>query len=65
MSQEQHVYLSYLVRLWSTRVDDQTVWRALLESAFTDQREGFASLDDLFDFLRQQTETYPEEGEER
>ena len=49
------MYQSYLLRLWSARVDDKTVWRATLESALTRQRQGFAGLDDLFDFLRQQT----------
>ena len=49
------MYQSYLLRLWSARVDGETVWRASLESALTPQRQGFASLDDLFDFLQQQT----------
>jgi len=55
MGQEQPIYLSYLLRLWSTSVDDETVWRASLESALTGQRQSFANLDDLFDFLRRET----------
>ena len=55
MSQEQPVYLSYLLRLWSMREDGDMVWRASLETALSGQRESFASLDDLFDFLRKQT----------
>jgi hypothetical protein len=49
-------YLSYLLRLW--RVDDEgaePVWRTSLESARTGERTVFARLDDLFDFLQEQT----------
>jgi hypothetical protein len=54
MAKEQADYLSYLLRLW--RVSEETaVWRASLESSHTGEREGFASLDDLLDFLRMQT----------
>jgi hypothetical protein len=35
------------------------VWRASLESPQTRERRGFVSLDDLFDFLRQQTGVRP------
>ena len=55
MSQEHPIYLSYLLRLWSESVHDETVWRASLESALAGQRQGFSSLDDLFGFLRQET----------
>ena len=65
MSQQQSVHLSYLLRLWAARADDETVWRASLESALTGQRHGFANLDDLFDFLRQRTEMSSEKGEDR
>lgn len=56
---EQPDYLSYLLRLWWAGGDDEApadgVWRASLESPQTGQQQGFASLDDLFDFLREQT----------
>jgi len=61
MAKEQSDYLSYLLRLW--RVDEessphrgaeQVVWRASLENPHTRQQQGFASLDELFDFLREQ-----------
>jgi hypothetical protein len=60
VAKEQSDYLSYLLRLW--RVDEesphggakQVVWRASLENPHTRQRQGFASLDELFDFLREQ-----------
>jgi hypothetical protein len=34
----------------------KAVWRAALESPHTSERKGFASLEELFDFLRTQTE---------
>jgi hypothetical protein len=51
-------YRSYLLRLW--REDGgqppwRQPWRASLESAVTGDCRGFASLDALFRFLRQQT----------
>jgi hypothetical protein len=49
-------YLSYLLRLWRVDGEDaEPVWRASLESARTGERMVFARLDDLFDFLREQT----------
>jgi hypothetical protein len=55
MAKEQPDYLAYLLRLWRVRSPEGTVWRAQLESALTRERKAFASLDDLFDFLRRQT----------
>jgi hypothetical protein len=65
MDKEKSDYLSYLLRLW--RVEnhgeapsaDKAVWRASLESAHTGERKTFASLDDLVDFLREQTGRSP------
>jgi hypothetical protein len=65
---EQPDYLSYLLRLWrvndggtSHREDGESehaggkaVWRASLESVRTGERRSFASLEELFDFLREQ-----------
>jgi hypothetical protein len=50
---EQPDYLSYLLRLWRES-EEKAVWRASLESPRTGECTGFASLDALFDFLRQQ-----------
>ena len=55
MAKEQPDYLSYLLRLWQVREKEKVVWRASLESAYTRERKGFTNLDDLFEFLRQQT----------
>ena len=60
---DQPDYLSYLLRLWweggEGEVSDAEgrVWRASLESPHTGERKGFASLEDVFDFLREQTRT--------
>jgi hypothetical protein len=48
-------YFSYLLRLWQTDDQGRPVWRASLESPGTGKRLGFADLDELFKFLRDQT----------
>jgi hypothetical protein len=54
-------YLSYLLRLWqvdSVRAGhglDSRAWRGSLESSLTGERLGFASLDELFEYLLFQT----------
>lgn len=66
--EQQRRYLAYLLRLWQANDDETalpkgeapgcwrgTEWRASLESPRTGERKGFASLDDLFAFLRRQT----------
>ena len=47
-------YVSYLLRLWRGS-GKKAVWRASLENVFTGERTGFASRDELFDFVRGQT----------
>jgi hypothetical protein len=61
-------YFSYLLRLWredddglpqqvngpTDQLESKPVWLASLESSLTGQRQGFASLDELFAFLRRQ-----------
>jgi hypothetical protein len=49
-------YLAYLLRLWRTRGDRADGWRASLTYPGSGERHGFASLDDLFLFLQQQTD---------
>jgi hypothetical protein len=53
-------YLSYLLRLWQESAGDlpggePPLWRASLEKAQSDMRQGFASLADLFAFLEKET----------
>ena len=61
VTKERPDYLSYLLRLWQVNDDEaphgegEVVWRASLESSHTGERKSFASLEDLFDFLREQT----------
>lgn len=70
VSGQQSGYLSYLLRLWQDNsgelvcsrdevslglTEDEVVWRASLESSLTGTKRGFASLDDLFSFLRRKT----------
>ena len=44
-------YRSYLLQLW--RVEDENgCWRARLENVETGERQGFASLEMLMEFLR-------------
>ncbi len=57
MSEKPRRYLSYLLRLWQIKSGGELVWRASLESPHTGERRGFASLEALFAFLRQQTST--------
>jgi hypothetical protein len=53
-------YMSYLLRLWQVDTEGViphaggTVWRASLESSLTGKRQGFTSLDELFEFLHRQ-----------
>ena len=48
-------YLTYLLRLWRMRGEGVAGWRASLAAPGSGERHGFASLDDLFLFLRRQT----------
>jgi hypothetical protein len=61
MMKKQPDYLSYLLRLWRVSGDEESLpplqkatWRVSLEDPHTRERQGFASLDELFEFLRNQ-----------
>ena len=67
MTKQQAGYLSYLLRLW--RVSDQqgpeasserVAWRASLEDPRTGELHKFASLEEVFDFLRAHMELKPQ-----
>ena len=51
-------YVSYMLRMWRDRGDEKAgasfegPWRASLQSPRTGEMVGFASLDDLLDYLR-------------
>ena len=54
MLNRRSIRLSFLLRLWQDNGEDKPVWRASLQSSLGGEREGFASLDELFTFLRRQ-----------
>jgi hypothetical protein len=58
-SKEQRDYASYLLRLWRVGAAEGHTWRASLKSAHDGEQVGFASLEDLFHFLRTQTGMMP------
>jgi hypothetical protein len=55
---EQKEYVSYMLRMWCDGGDaragpsTEAPWRASLQSPRSGEMVGFASLDDLFDFLQ-------------
>jgi hypothetical protein len=58
-SKEQRDYSSYLLRLWRVRDAEGPTWRASLKGVHDGEQVGFASLEDLFHFLRKETGTLP------
>ena len=48
-------YRTYVLRFWRMRGTGAAGWRASLASPDSGERHGFASLDDLLMFLRQET----------
>jgi hypothetical protein len=56
-------YLSYLLRLWQTNDGKKQIWRASLQSPNTQEQRGFASLEELMDYLETQMgHSGPDEG---
>jgi hypothetical protein len=47
-------YVSYLLRLWREKGGQTTWWRASLQDPHSGERVGFAHLDELVAFLREQ-----------
>jgi hypothetical protein len=52
---DQPDYRAFLVRLWRVSAGGATTWRASVECPHTGERLGFAGVQDLFDFLSEQT----------
>jgi hypothetical protein len=48
-------YQAYLVRLWQSNTAEGPVWRASVESPHTGERRAFASLEQLFAFVEDET----------
>jgi hypothetical protein len=53
-----------MLRLWQVRDNEEMIWRASLEDARTGARRGFASLEMLFAFLREQTRSATQNQEQ-
>jgi hypothetical protein len=56
MAEERRQYRAYLLRLWWASHNGQAGWRASLEEPHTGVRHGFATLDQLFAFLKEQAD---------
>ena len=52
----QRRYLSYLLRMWQTSDGKGALWRASLQSPGSGEQHGFASLEELTEFLKIQTD---------
>jgi hypothetical protein len=57
MRDRSDAYHSYMQRLWRTHCNGKWQWRASLESPHTGERQLFASLGQLFTFLRERCES--------
>ena len=56
-AKERRDRLSYLLRLWRVGDVEGPTWRASLKIVHNGEKVGFASLEDLFHFLRNETGT--------
>ena len=54
-TREHGQYLAYLVRLWQVNHEGEAAWYASIEDPHTGERRGFADLESLFAFLKEQT----------
>ncbi len=59
MNSSTRGYQAYLLRLWQSDTDEGPVWRASMESPQTSERQAFASLEQLFAFLEEETSRHP------
>ncbi len=57
MANEKRGYRAYLVRLWRVMSAGRSVWRASVEDPHTGERRGFADLDALVAFLKNETQS--------
>ena len=51
MADRRSGYLSYLLRLWQEKSQDELIWRASLEKPGSGERLGFKDLENLFLYL--------------
>ena len=64
MAGKQRGYRAYLLRMWQVMRAGHLVWLASLEDTRTGARLGFASLEQLIVFLREETSGAAPPGEE-
>ena len=64
MRNQEPLYRSYLLRLWTSVHNGEVIWRASLEDANTGERLGFATLERMFDFLRTQVAVSSERSDQ-
>ena len=53
MSDEIDGYWAYLLRLWRVQCQGEWKWRASIQGPHTGERQWFASLEQLFVYLRE------------
>jgi hypothetical protein len=56
MAPGKYRYMSYLLRLWFVRQNDNGIWRASLENPHDGTRSCFANMEALISFLYKQTQ---------
>jgi len=49
---ERRPHAVYILSLWEAQTEAGPVWRAWLQDSATGERQGFATLDELCDYLR-------------
>jgi hypothetical protein len=54
MANERRRYIAYLLRPWRPDNDDRLTWHASLEDPHSGERKGFADLESMFLFLKEQ-----------
>ena len=52
MNGEPDSYQTYLLRLWRAQCQGRWQWRASIESPHTGERQSFATLDELCNYLK-------------
>ena len=61
MPANERRYLSYLLRLWKVKRDNDESWHASLENPHTNEQYGFSNIETLMKFLLRQTQGGGEE----
>lgn len=51
MDTDQHIYRSFLLRLWRSKSDETSSWFASLEDPVSGERKGFSSLNAMVKYL--------------